>query len=42
MIEMAVDQWGKLIKFLNSGSYELANNLLEFLIEAIEGPCYEN
>lgn len=34
--------WGSYIKFVNPDCYELGDFMLEFLVEAIQGPCVQN
>lgn len=42
LVEMATQHWGNFIKFINSDCYGMGFKILEFLIEAIQGPCTEN
>ena len=42
VIKMVAEMLGNYIKFVNEETVELGGKILEFLIEAIQGPCREN
>ena len=41
-VRYSVELFGSYIKFFNASCHELGNMLLDFMIEAIQGPCYGN
>lgn len=42
IIDFMIDLFGAYVKFFNSSCFEVGNSILEFMMEAIQGPCEEN